>query len=158
MLLLILGVLGVSSWSAAQALGKNEQLESQLESFYIIAHTSVPSLSKNQLKALLSLQKQLLPNNKRAVLAVMVPTDPTANIVSQHFFNNFAYQLQRLWDREVFTGRAIAPNQFESTEALLNFVSSTQNSIGYIDAKTFHADTPALAKSKGDVHVLLSVQ
>lgn len=155
MLCILLSTISLST--IAQAPQSTEEGKPR-EYFYVITHTSVPTLSESQLKTLFSLQKQLLPNNKRAVLAVMVPTHDTANAMSQHFFNYFAYQLQRLWDREVFAGRAVAPQQFDSQVTLLKYVAKTPNSIGYIDAKTFDTEDPDLAKIKGNIHVISSFQ
>jgi len=135
--------------SSTQHPAQKDELAKRTVRFYVVAHTSVEKLNENQIKSLFSLQKQLLPNNKRAMLAVLVPTHDATNVMSQHFFNYFAYQLQRLWDREVFAGRAVAPQQFDSPKEMLTYISNTQNAIGYIDAATFDA-----WQIKGDIHVI----
>lgn len=140
--LILLLFFTTSVWSPSYAIAGAKKVA-------IIASSDVTALSMDQLKNVYSLKQKLLPNNAPVKL-VHLPLD---NKVSQDFsrqlFELFPYQLQRIWDRQVFSGRARAPKTIDSEGKVFAYVSTSSSTIAYVSA-----NSALFLEYKGKVNVL----
>lgn len=115
----------------------------------IIAGSAIDAVSERQLQRYFSLRQKLLPNNQPVTL-VRLPMESSITMqFTNRVFEVYPYQLQRIWDRQVYSGKAKAPASAKSEHELIGLIANTPNSLGYISA-----DTPIPALLKGKVNVI----
>lgn len=73
-----------------------------------------------------------MPNSQRAQLTSLPLNSADTIGFTQKFFNYYPYQLKRIWDQAIFSGKARRPKQFDNTDDLLDFIKSNNNAIGYL--------------------------
>lgn len=106
--------------------------ENSSQSLVIVTSKSNESLTLQDVKRLYSLKQKFLPNNKRAKL-IMLPLDEATTLqFSQNLYGLYPYQLQRIWDRAVFSGRGKAPTIKENTLDMLSFIDENNDALGYM--------------------------
>lgn len=116
----------------------------------LITNKQIGELSTEQIKSFYTLQRKLLPNGN-TVKPTMLPLSHEHTVrFTQSLFGFYPYQLSRIWDRRIFTGKAQTPIEFETPQALLRFVSETDNAVGYL-----YVAQGDLAKLKEAVNVLV---
>ncbi|WP_085296883.1 hypothetical protein [Cognaticolwellia mytili] len=115
----------------------------------IISSVNIVALNERQIRNLFSLKKKLLPNNTRAVLVRLPFSHDVSKIFCQNIYELYPYQLQRQWDRLVFSGKATAPKQANSESEVIKLVASYPNALGYISA-----NSPLLTEYKGQINVV----
>lgn len=115
----------------------------------IISSIDTAPLNAQQIRNLFSLKKKLLPNNLRAEL-IRLPLDHHASkLLCQNLYQLYPYQIQRQWDRRIFSGKAIAPKQAITESEVVQMVRTRKNSLGYISA-----NSPLLIEYKGQFNVI----
>lgn len=115
----------------------------------IISSIDTAPLNAQQIRNLFSLKKRLLPNNLRAEL-IRLPLDHQASkLLCQNLYQLYPYQIQRQWDRRIFSGKAIAPKQAITESEVVQMVRTRKNSLGYISA-----NSPLLIEYKGQFNVI----
>ncbi|GBL05016.1 hypothetical protein KUL10_23340 [Glaciecola sp. KUL10] len=63
----------------------------------------------------------------------MLPLDEATTLqFSQNLYGLYPYQLQRIWDRAVFSGRGKAPTIKENTLDMLSFIDENNDALGYM--------------------------
>ena len=91
-----------------------------------------PASSKD-IRNIFTLQQTHWENGNKIQIFVF----PDDNAVHQQFSKSitqiFPYQYRRIWDRVTFSGTGLAPTTVNSMEEMLEKVSQTKNSIGYIE-------------------------
>ena len=91
-----------------------------------------PASSKD-IRNIFTLQQTHWENGNKIQIFVF----PDDNAVHQQFSKSitqiFPYQYRRIWDRVTFSGTGLAPTIVNSMEEMLEKVSQTKNSIGYIE-------------------------
>lgn len=115
----------------------------------IISSVNITALSAQQIRNLYSLKKKLLPNNIRASLIRLPLSHTSTKAFCHNFYGLYPYQLQRLWDRQVFSGKAIAPKQVDNELEVIKLIISSPNSLGYISAHS-----PLLQEYGGQLNVI----
>lgn len=97
-------------------------------------HTGVPSDMKlAELKSILLGEKQRWKNGNRIVIALMKTNTAIGKNTSARMYDMTGDQLNKYWLALVFQGKAQAPNFFNTTSDLENFVAQTQGAIGIVD-------------------------
>lgn len=115
----------------------------------IISSIDTAPLNAQQIRNLFSLKKKLLPNNLRAEL-IRLPLDHHASkLLCQNLYQLYPYQIQRQWDRRIFSGKATAPKQVTTESEVVQMVRTRENSLGYISA-----NSPLLIEYKGQFNVI----
>lgn len=119
----------------------------------IISHSkNIVSLA--DVKRLFSLSKKLLPDGDRASLA-MLPMEAHETVeVFRFLLGTYPYQMQRKWDRAMFSGKGTAPQVFEDSLQLMTFVAENKGAIGYISVP----NQAALMTLKETVNVIAIVE
>ncbi|MBE9526128.1 MAG: hypothetical protein IME94_04055 [Proteobacteria bacterium] len=89
--------------------------------------------SSKDIRNIFTLQQTHWENGNKIQVFVF----PDDNDVHQQFSKSvtqmFPYQYRRIWDRVTFSGTGLAPTIVNSMEEMLEKVSQTKNSIGYIE-------------------------
>lgn len=115
----------------------------------IISSKNIAALSEQQVRNFFSLKKKLLPNNIRVALVRLPLSHAATKSLCHNLYDLYPYQLQRQWDRQVFSGKAKAPQQVDNESEVFKLIMTYPNSLGYVSA-----NSPLLAKYKGQVHVV----
>ena len=98
----------------------------------ILASDNIESISLDTISNLYAFRQKLMPNSQRAQLTSLPLNSADTIGFTQKFFNYYPYQLKRIWDQAIFSGKARRPKQFDNTDDLLNFIKSNNNAIGYL--------------------------
>lgn len=115
----------------------------------VIGGTNLAKLTQEQLLRCFSLRQRLSPANRPISLVRLPLSDSTTQRFSKSLFQLYPYQLQRIWDRQIYSGKAKAPVTVESEQAMLAVVASEPDALGYISKSTSIPDD-----LKGKIHVL----
>ena len=96
--------------------------------------STVPTdLKLTELKSILLGEKQRWKDGSRIIIALMKTNTPIGKNTSTRMYDMTGDQLNKFWLALVFQGKAQAPNFFNTTADLENFVSQTKGAIGIID-------------------------
>lgn len=101
----------------------------------VITHPSVTvkSLSSSQLRRIYSMRQIRWQNNEPIVVFVLPSQHPVHKTFSKDVLHIFPYQLDRIWHKLTFSGLGVAPRIVRSQKELIESVSKTQGSIGYVE-------------------------
>ncbi len=98
----------------------------------IVAKNSpVAKLTRQQLENIYRKKTILNPNNKRWIPLNLLIDDQLRQAFSKKIFNQHPEEMESFWNIQYFNG-ITPPYVVSSNEAVLRFVSSTPNAIGYI--------------------------
>lgn len=98
----------------------------------ILASDNIDTLSLDSISNLYAFRQKLMPNNQRAQLTSLPINSEDTIGFTQKFFNYYPYQLKRIWDQAIFSGKARRPKQFDNGSELLSFIKENDNVIGYL--------------------------
>jgi hypothetical protein len=101
----------------------------------ILASDNIETISLEAISNLYTLRQKLMPNSQRAQLTSQPINSEDTIGFTQKFFNYYPYQLKRIWDQAIFSGKARRPKQFDNADDLLAFIKSHDNAIGYLMIK-----------------------
>ncbi len=91
-----------------------------------------PPNSKQDIRNIFTLQKTSWSDGSRIYIFVF-PDDSTLHqTFSKTLTGIFPHQYRRIWDRYTFSGTGIAPTVVETEAEMIEKISQTKNSIGYI--------------------------
>jgi len=104
----------------------------------IIVNESVssPPTSTKELRNIYTLQTLYWANGKKIQVFVYHDDNPIHQEFAKTITQIFPHQYRRIWDRVTFSGTGVAPKMVESKDEMLEKISQTENSIGYIDTIT----------------------
>ncbi len=100
----------------------------------VIVNSSVTltTLSRNQLRAIFALRLKVWPNGE----AIRVHVFPSESAIHQrfcvHLLRIFPYQLQRVWDRLLYSGLGQAPHVVRDAREMEDSVAALRGAIGYL--------------------------
>ncbi len=108
----------------------------------IVAHpdVKVSALSKEDAKNILLGTKSRWDDGTPIRLAVL-KSGPSHEAAIQAYTSRSTDQFEKFWKKQVFTGKGIAPDSFDSEADLVAFVARTPGAVGYVGAA---ASAPAL--------------
>jgi ABC-type phosphate transport system substrate-binding protein len=103
----------------------------------IIVNNSVPAVrySLDEVRAIFIMRLTQWPNGNPIQVFVLPDGHPVHKSFAKNKLNMFPHQLRSAWNRLVYSGTGVAPTQVLSQEAMLQAISNTPNSIGYLDSK-----------------------
>ncbi len=102
------------------------------------------SLSRDSLRAIFSMRLQNLEPRTPLTVFVLHSDHPVHDEFSKNILGVFPYQLQRSWERGVFSGTGRAPIVVRSEEEMLQRVAQTPGAIGYVSNLTEYAGIRAV--------------
>lgn len=91
------------------------------------------SLTTTQLRRIYSMRQSVWPNGQPITVYALPRSHPTHQVFSKKTLKIFPYQLDRVWNKLVFSGTGKKPIIVDTQAQLLEAVSSTEGAIGYID-------------------------
>jgi ABC-type phosphate transport system substrate-binding protein len=95
-------------------------------------------LSRSALRAIFSMRLRTWPDGSLIKVFVLSNDSPLHIQFSKKILNIFPYQLQRTWDRLVYSGTGQAPIEVKSIEDMYDKVASTPGAIGYLTDKNIN--------------------
>lgn len=104
----------------------------------VIVNKNVPveQVTRQYLRSIFFMQTRNWPNGEPIQVFIL----PSDKAIHEQFIKNelklFPYQLQKIWDRAVFSGSGRSPHVVTSTKEMLSRISKVPNSIGYISTDT----------------------
>lgn len=112
----------------------------------VIVNQSVPLqfAAKSTLRAIFGMRLRNWPDNTPITVFVLANDQPVHVAFSKNVLNMFPHQLQRAWDRLVYSGTGQAPIVVGSLQEMAQKVGATPGAVGYMDR----------AFINGKVHVL----
>ncbi|GAA5315919.1 MAG: hypothetical protein AseanaTS_11240 [Candidatus Pelagadaptatus aseana] len=97
-------------------------------------------LNRQSVQAIFTMSRQHW-DDRQAIVVVVLPSRHPAHA---HFVRNvldiYPYQLKKSWDRLIFSGRGVAPDQVVDETEMLQRVASQPGAIGYVSDKTLAAN------------------
>ena len=102
----------------------------------ILASNNIETISLETITNLYTFRQKLMPNSQRVQLTSLPINSEHTIGFTQKFFNYYPYQLKRIWDQAIFSGKARRPKSFDNADDLLAFIKGNDNAIGYLMIKT----------------------
>lgn len=115
----------------------------------VIGGLNLDGLTEKQLQRFFSLRQRLSPQNRPISLVRLPLTSSATQQFSKSLFQLYPYQLQRIWDRQIYSGKAKAPVTVKSEQDMLALIASEPDALGYISHSTSIPE-----ELKGKIHVL----
>lgn len=131
--LLILPILLLSGLILA-VLGVGVSRAQSTEGFQIVVHTSVDisALSRDEISKIF-LKKRTKWDNGSAIEPVdQLPTSTVRERFSEAVHNRSASAIKSFWQKQIFSGRGVPPQERASDSEVLDLVRSTPGAIGYV--------------------------
>ena len=114
----------------ATALGAADAFAEEL---VVITHTPHGQMTQATVRAMFAMRlRQWSDNGAPVTVFVLRPSDPMHAVFCKRVLEIFPYQLQRVWDRLVYSGTGQAPIELTSMDEMKQRVSATVGAIGYI--------------------------
>lgn len=107
------------------------------EGIVVIVNKNIPpdSINAEKVKEIYSGRMVKWPNNQPIVLSAIEGTE-----IHKEFLNKYIKktesQFSNTWKKMIFTGQGSYPKIFTNSQAVADFVSKTENAIGYVDVGT----------------------
>ena len=99
---------------------------------WLLTHSSQQAeLSAKQIRAIFSLRQKNWPDGQIIELVVMDDNNELHKQFCLEALKLFPYQLTRIWERQIYTGTAIAPTIVNSEQEMLDTIKNNPNAIGY---------------------------
>lgn len=99
----------------------------------LITNTRHAHMTQADVRSMFAMRLRQWPDDGAAVIVfVLGPSDPTHAAFCKRILDVFPYQLQRAWDRLVYSGTGQAPFELNSMEEMKWRVATTPGAIGYI--------------------------
>lgn len=113
----------------------------------VVVHKSNPvELSKGKIKRVFLKKIKSFENGNEIRVANLAEGHPISTEFNNKVLGRSASKLKAYWSKLTFTGGATAPEQLDTSEAILALVAQDQNMIAYIDASKVTDNVRVLAK------------
>ncbi len=108
----------------------------------IIVNHSVPNeiYSLDEVRAIFTMRLARWHNGESIKVFVMPDNHPVHKAFAKKNLNMFPHQLRSIWDKLTYSGTGVTPTLVSSVEEMLQAVSYTQNSIGYLETVPLNAN------------------
>jgi len=116
---------------------------SQTEMLTVISNDkgAPAELKLSDLKSILLGEKQRWRNGNKISIALMKTSTPAGTYTCKRIYDMSSDELKKFWLALVFEGKADAPQFFNTTSELENFVAENPGAIGITDQPPASADT-----------------
>ncbi|GHB17644.1 hypothetical protein [Salinicola rhizosphaerae] len=104
------------------------------DAIVVVGNVSVQqkALPLETVRAIFAMRQRTLPDGQAVHVFVLPDDNPLHERFSKKVLGVYPHQLRLAWDRAVFSGTGQAPNEVPDETAMLQAISSTPGSIGYI--------------------------
>lgn len=122
-------------------IGYADNTSAQADDARVIAHADVSqnTISERQLRRVFMLKQRSWEGGQAISLVVFSSENEKHAIFLRHQLKLFPYQLEREWNKLIFSGQSAPPIIATDTETMLRIVSSTPGAIGYIVGDPDHS-------------------
>ena len=93
---------------------------------------STDVLSSAQLRRIFTMRQSSWPNGKPIKVFVLHKSDAIHDAFTKSVLQLFPYQLERVWNKLVFSGLADKPTEVDSASQMAEAIASHVNAIGYL--------------------------
>lgn len=109
-------------------------VQSQAPVVRVIANASVSSQQVNvdQIRRIFSMRQTVWPNNQQITVFVLTNPHNTHQIFSTKVLGMFPYQLDRIWNKLVYSGLGEEPIKVRTEQEMLERISQQPGAIGYV--------------------------
>ncbi|GDY28099.1 hypothetical protein AHAT_39890 [Agarivorans sp. Toyoura001] len=108
---------------------------------WVISHAEKQAeLSSKQIRSIFSLREKNWPDGQVIELVVMKDNSELHKQFCLDALKLFPYQLSRIWERQIYTGTAIAPTIVDSEQEMLDTIIKNPNAIGYVSQEVNNED------------------
>ncbi|MCP4862372.1 MAG: hypothetical protein GY897_00180 [Alteromonas sp.] len=94
----------------------------------------ITTLTPAQLRMIFAGRTQFWPDGSRIRVFVLPPKSDTHQYFCRQLLNIYPYQLERIWQRVVYSGQGEAPKAVDTAQAMQNIIEQTPGAIGYLQA------------------------
>lgn len=100
----------------------------------VVVHPSVSQeiVARSTLRAIFGMRLRNWPDNTPIVVFVLRSDDPMHAAFTKQTLDMFPHQLQRAWNRLVFSGTGQAPMVVSSPQEMADRVAATPGAVGYL--------------------------
>ena len=118
-------------------------------SILVIANDSSgqDSITASTLRSIFAMRNRRWGQEDRVEVFVLPDDHPTHVSFAKMILHTFPYNLRRIWDRRVYSGTGKLPNLVSSEEEMIEKVSNTPNSIGYI-TESYYRESAKIVELK----------
>jgi ABC-type phosphate transport system substrate-binding protein len=109
-------------------------VNSQVSEVKVVVNSSVESkdLSVEQIRRIFSMRQTVWSNDQTITVYVLSNQHQTHQTFSTKVLGMFPYQLDRIWNKLVYSGLAEQPIKVQSEQEMLERVSQKPGAIGYV--------------------------
>ncbi len=109
-----------------------------LASPVLVYHPSVQidNISKESLVRIYAMKQRNWADGSPVVVLILPKKNKTHKSFVNKFLKMHPHQLNRLWNRIIFSGVGLPPQEVSSEEDMLKKIAATPGSIGYIEKST----------------------
>tara|TARA_A200000159_G_scaffold164804_2_gene196420 strand:- start:301 stop:768 length:468 start_codon:yes stop_codon:yes gene_type:complete len=94
----------------------------------------ITTLTPAQLRMIFAGRTQFWPDGSRISVFVLSSQSDVHQRFCRDLLNIYPYQLERIWQRVVYSGQGEAPEIISTTQALQDIIGQTPGAIGYLPA------------------------
>lgn len=103
----------------------------------IVAHPSVAvsALSRAQLRSIFLMRQVVWPDGSAIKVFVLPPESAGHQQFCRDQLQLFPYQLERVWQKLIYSGTGTAPGTVSDRTAMLEMIARTPGAIGYTESQ-----------------------
>ena len=132
----LLVLLLVTFWPSADAVG-------QEAGFQVIVHAEVQteSLEAKQLSRIFLKKSKRWEDDSSVTVFDLGADSPTREAFSRAIHRKSISAIKSFWQRMIFSGRDVAPDELPDDESMIERVAATPGSVGYVSAQATLPET-----------------
>lgn len=115
-------------------------LQAVAEVVVVVHPDNQATITKQTVKRLFLGKETAFPNGIAATIVQQPATNQQRAEFDSDVLGRSSAQVSAMWAKLVFTGRGIAPQEFDSDAKVIEFIQSDENAIGYIDSASVTGD------------------
>ena len=113
----------------------------------VVVHSSSSiSLDQEEIAKIYLGKTKSFANGNKIDIASLDDGDPITAEFNEKVLKKSSSQVNAYWSKLVFTGKGTPPKKVDNTAAMINFVASSENAIGFVDASKVNGDVKVIAK------------
>ncbi|ATC94030.1 phosphate ABC transporter substrate-binding protein [Pseudoalteromonas tunicata] len=113
----------------------------------VVVHpSSTVTLDQDEIAKIYLGKTKSFANGNKIDIASLGDGDPITSEFNEKVLKKSSSQVNAYWSKLVFTGKGTPPQKVDNSAAMINFVASTENAIGFIDANKVTDGVKVIAK------------
>ena len=122
-------------WTGALWIGTaRAEIPTQPIAVVVNQSVEITTLTPAQLRMIFAGRTQFWPDGSRIRVFVLPPESDTHQYFCRQLLNIYPYQLERIWQRVVYSGQGEAPKIIDTAQAMQDAIGKTPGAIGYLSA------------------------